>query len=199
MFANGFQVPHSGNLPNAFEVVWSPKLIHATPGSRTAINADIANGHVLVLDPILSRVHAPQFQASGDTDDADYNSSNVGLLHYAQAATGYLYGAYAVVVDGNSQALLDELNTIDDPTNASTLRRGGRLKVRVGGLLDVLVANGAALGNKLKLANGSFAAAVVANNVAVDTADDVDALFGTCFEANSSGGNARRMCAIGTR
>lgn len=133
---------HQGLQPDAtMWVYYTAKNINATKGSRTAINADLQVGAVLIQDP---------YQHDGAEGTGGWTPINA-----TRPQTSWLQQEKYVVV-----SVPPSVNEIPD-ASAPTQRRGGlvlvarlrdcsRIEALVDGTTDVLV------GDKLEVTNGSF-------------------------------------------
>lgn len=130
---------YGGNATDAIPVYYTAKNINSNPNSRTAINADIAIGDVVVMDP---------FQHDGASQANAPKPINV-----TQAQTSFLRTPKYVVVD-----VPPGVNEI--PSSAApTQRRGGIIwVVQLADDIRVKVVgnDSIAVGGYLTVANGNF-------------------------------------------
>lgn len=161
---------------------YTAKNINATAASRTAINADLKPGYVVVQD-----VYCHDSKVSGVTNSAGStadSAENRLAINVTRPESSHLAGRAFVVT-----SVPPIVNTIPD-SSASTQRKGGHIEgCSSAAQILALVADGVAVGDELILANGSFAltASTTISNIAAIRGFKAKAL-----EANSSGASALR-------
>jgi hypothetical protein len=165
------QVPKNLQSAEKILVNLTALNINATAGSRSAIDANLKRGHVVVLDPYFHLVPT---------------ATRSSIWTVTRAQTGFLNMPRFVVEDFDDS----EVNAIDDPVGAPTVRRGGVIQVRhLEGPCMVLVPNGTAVGAELALGDGSYSPIA---NPGIDTLVKLRQPVVTALEANSSG--AEKLC-----
>ncbi len=150
---------------------WTAKTINSTPASRSAVNADLKPGHVVVQDVY--------------SNDSAFKEIDVG-----QAVTGDLHRRAFVVT-----SVPPIINSIPD-SSASTQRKGGSIEgCSNSPLIQAYVADGVAVGDELVPTNGQFYLSVGATS-GLDTPAEIKGMKATALEANSSGAAALRWVAF---